>query len=175
MIKIRDRKTTNTKTAKLADFVVGTASDILDNRYTVETAEDITSYSSRLDPDYGTLSLIVEYSNIGGYEAEPKEVVIDLQKEANALGDRETLLINLPITAMKAVLNALGAEGIRFNHEDYQGVSSLKTDFFEIDNNLCLLELRESSNEDRYYLKLFKLRTETAKPTQVQVNANGGL
>lgn len=159
-----EKKTSSAKMANVADYTTPVNFERLDNSYSVEADDSTTTYSSMLDMDNNTLSVTVEYSTLSGFEAEPLTVVIDLREEVKGLQDKQSLLINIPTVMTKAIVNALNAEGVHFNSQEYNGNQSLGTDFFELEDTLFKMELVENGrNPDRYYFKIFKLGL--SKPT----------
>lgn len=152
------KKTNTAKMATLSEY--GTEIDFnrLNNEYSITVDDATTIYSSELDMENNCLSLTVEYSTLSGFEGEPVTCVIDLRKEVKGLQDKQSLLINVPTVATKAIINAFNDEGVHFNSQSFNGNDSLGTDFFELEETLFKMELVENGkNPDRYYFKIFKL------------------
>jgi len=152
------RKTTSAKMATFGDYATEGNFTRLNNEYSVEVDDSTTTYSSEMDMEQNILSVTVEYSTLSGFEGEPTTCVIDLRKEVKELQDKQSLLINLPTVATKAIINAMNDEGVHFQSQSYNGNESLGTDFFELENTLFKMELVENAkNPERYYFKIFKL------------------
>lgn len=152
------KKTNTAVMASLAEYATEGDFTRLNNEYSVEVDDSTTIYSSELDMDSNTLSVTVEYSTLSGFQGEPVTCVIDLRAEVKKLQDKQSLLINVPTVATKAIVNALNDEGVHFNSQSFNGNESLGTDFFELENTLFKMELIENGkNPDRYYFKIFKL------------------
>ena len=159
------RKTNSAKMANFAEYATETNFERLNNSYSVEVDDSTTLYSSELDMVNNCLSITVEFSTLSGFEGEPITCVIDLRKEVKDLQDKQSLLINVPTVATKAIINAMNDEGVHFNAQEFNGNTSLGTDFFELEDTLFKMELIENGkNPDRYYFKIFKLGL--AQPTE---------
>jgi len=152
------KKTNTSKMATFGEYATPENFERLNNEYTYEEDDATTIYSSDLDMEQNTLSITVEYSTLAGFEGEPLTVVIDLRKEVKELQDKQSLLINIPTVATRAIINAFNDEGVHFNSQNFNGNESLGTDFFELENTLFKMELIENSKSvARYYFKIFKL------------------
>lgn len=153
-----EKKTTSAKMTNFAEYATEGNFKRLNNEYSHEADDSTTTYSSELDLEANTLSVTVEYSTLSGFEAEPLTCIIDIREEVKKLQDKQSLLVNIPTVATKAIVNAFNDEGVHFNAQNFNGNESLGTDFFELEETLFKMELvPNGKNPDRYYFKIFKL------------------